>query len=111
MGYLTTITFRNDAYQTFMNNKRELFEKIIKALNGNQINNGYDYFSVGNEINPVIIQKPRHTDDTTLYMHAGNTITDISNLKEFTSRNEWAINQAITEMEYHLKRLKKIKNK
>lgn len=110
MGNLTTITFRNDAYSTFKKHPKELVKEILNALDGVQVARGDDYFSIGNEVNPVIVQKSRHADDTTLYLHAGNTMTDISGLKEVTSRNFWAIDQAISEMEYHLKRLKKLKH-
>lgn len=109
MGYLTTITFRNDSYSEFQNHPKKLVEEILKALSGIQITRGFDYFSIGSDANPVILQKPRHADDTTLYIHAGNTITDIGNLTEYTDRNKWAIDQSIIEMEYQLKRLKKLK--
>lgn len=110
MGYLTTITFRNDSYSEFENHPKKLVEEILKALNGIQINRGFDYFSIGSDANPVILQKPRHADDNTLYLHSGNTIVDINGITEKTDRNEWVINQAISEMEYQLKRLKKLKN-
>lgn len=69
-----------------------------------------NYFSIGREANPVVLQKPRHVDDTTLYLHYGNTVVDIGSLTEKTERNEWSINQAISEMEYQIKKLKKLKN-
>lgn len=110
MGYLTTITFRNDAYSTFKSHSKELIEEILRALNGSQVSAGYNYFSIGSEVNPVILQKPRHMDDIILYLHAGNTVTDINSLSESTERNDWAIDQAISEMEYQIIRLKKLKN-
>lgn len=111
MGYLTTITFRNDAYHEFSTNREDLIQEILDSLSGAQIARGYNYFSIGCEANPVVLQKPRHADDTTLYLHAGNTVIDISELNEYSDKNKWAINQAISEMEYHIKRLKKLKNK
>lgn len=110
MGYLTTITFRNDAYSEFKSHPKKLVEEILDALSGSQIAGGYNYFSIGREANPVILQKPRHADDITLYLHSGNTVTDINSLSEITERNEWAIDQAISEMEYQIIRLKKLKN-
>lgn len=111
MGYLTTITFRNDSYSEFERHPKKLVEEILKALNGTQIARGIDYFSIGCEVNPVILQKPRHADDTTLYIHAGNTVIDVESLTEATNKNEWAINKSISEMKYHIKRLNKLKNK
>ena len=104
MGYITTISIHNDAYGEIKNNKKEFVEGVLQAMDGVQVNRGYDYFSVGSFANPVTVQKPRHADDTTLYMHAGNTVIDV-----FNADSEWAVDAFITEMEYHLKRLKEIK--
>ena len=104
MGFLTTITFRNDDYKAIKDNPETVSKIISDAQNGVQIRNGRNYDPVGNCANPVIIQKPRHADDTTLYMHAGNTVVDV-----FEAKSDWAIDTFISEMEYHLKRLKKLK--
>jgi ribosome-associated translation inhibitor RaiA len=104
MGYLTTITISNDAYGDIEKHQKEFTEGVLQAMNGTQINRGRDYFSVGSFANPVTLQKPRHADDTTLYMHAGNTVIDV-----FEADSDWAIDSFIAEMEYHLKRLKEIK--
>lgn len=108
MGYLTTITFRNDSCLSFKENKNALVEEILKALNGVQISKGHNYFSLGNEVNPVIIQKPRHGDDKTLYLHAGNTVIDVNTITN--SNDKWFIDEAITQMEEQIKRLKNLKN-
>jgi len=75
----------------------------------NRLSDDFDWknrtFPVGSDANPVIIQKPRHADDTTLYMHAGNTVVDV-----FEAKSDWAIDTFISEMEYHIKRLKKLKS-
>ena len=102
MGYLTTVTFRNNDYEAIKNDM-ELNYKIANAMDGVQIENGYDFESSGNSANAMILQKPRHADDTTLYLHAGNTVVDVSN-----AHSEWAVDQFIHEMEYHLKRLKNL---
>lgn len=100
MGNLTTITFRNNDYHTIKNDKK-LNQKIADAMCGVQLDNGYDFESCGNSANAMILQEPRHADDNTLYLHAGNTVVDVYN-----AHSEWAVNQFIHEMEYHLKRLK-----
>lgn len=105
MGFLTTITIYNDAADQILKNKKELAEAIDKACSGIQLSKGRDYNCLGNHANAIILQKPRHASDNTLFMHAGNTVIDVYN-----AESEWAIDQFIHEMEYHLKRLKKIKN-
>jgi hypothetical protein len=101
MGYLTTITFYNDASHELKAHPKEVSELIYNAQLGIQKNRGRNYDPIGSHANPVIIQKPRHMDDTTLYLHAGNTVIDVSE-----ADSEWAINASIKEMEYRLKQLK-----
>ncbi len=100
MGYLTTITFYNDAAHDLRNHPEEVSKLIYDAQSGVQKNRGRDYDPIGSHANPVIIQRPRHADDTTLYLHAGNTVIDLAE-----ADSEWAINTAITEMEWQLKNL------
>lgn len=104
MGYLTTITFYNDAAHDLQAHPEQTMKLIDHAQSGVQKNRGRDYDPVGSFANPVIIQKPRHADDHTLYLHAGNTVVDV-----YEADSEWAIDAFINEMEYHLKRLKKLK--
>lgn len=110
MGYLTTLTFRNDSYSDIKKNKNRLHKIVLDAMNGIQIRQGRDYDNIGSSANGVIIQKPRHADDHTLYIHAGNTVIDV-----YEAESERVIETFIKEMEYHLKRLKEknknIKNK
>lgn len=103
MGYLTTITIYNDSADQLTKFPEELAKKLSDACSGVQLNRGRDYDSLGNSANILTLQKPRHADDHTLYMHAGNTVIDVNN-----ANTEWAINQFIIEMEYHLKRLKQL---
>ena len=102
MGYLTTITFYNDASDDLRMHPEEVSKGIYEAQLGAQRN----YFPVGSHANPVITQKPRHADDHTLYLHAGNTVIDV-----YDADSDWAIDTFIEEMEFHLKRLKKLKKK
>ena len=104
MGFLTTITFYNDAAHDLKEHPNVVSQGIYDAQAGVQLNRGYDYFPVGSHANPVILQKPRHADDHTLYLHAGNTVIDV-----YDADSEWGIDQFIHEMKYHLKRLKEIK--
>lgn len=90
MGYLTTVTIYNDCADQLKTNPNGLAEDLYNACLSVQRNRGKNYLSLGNCVNGVILQKPRHADDHTLYMHAGNTVIDVY------------------EMEYHLKRLKNL---
>lgn len=101
MGYLTTITFYNDAADDLKKHPKEVSELIYNAQLGIQKRNGRNYDPIGSHANPVIIQKTRHAYDTTIYLHAGNTVIDVSE-----ADSEWAVNSFISEMEYHLKKLK-----
>ena len=105
MGFLTTVTIYNDSADQLQKHPKDLAEKLDNACSGVQINRGYNYDGFGNASNILTLQRPRHADDHTLYMHAGNTVIDVYN-----ANSEWAINQFITEMEYHLKRLKKLRD-
>jgi hypothetical protein len=100
MGYLTTITFRNDAAHDLRQHPEEVSKLIYHAQSGVQKNRGRDYDPIGSHANPVIIQRPRHADDHALYLHAGNTVIDLAE-----ADSEWAINTAIAEMKSRLKDL------
>jgi hypothetical protein len=103
MGYLTTVTIYNDGANQLIKFPERLAEHLYHACQGRQIEEGYNYAGLGCHANLITLQKPRHADDKTLYLHAGNTLVDVSEVK-----NEWAIEASIKEMEYHLKRLKKL---
>jgi len=104
MGYLTTITIYNDSADQLTKNPKEFAIACENACHGLQLDHGRNFDCVGNATNVLTLQKPRHADDHTLYMHAGNTVIDVYNAK-----SEWAVDQFISEMEYHLKRLKELK--
>ena len=104
MGYLTTITFYNDAAHDLREHPNEVSKLIYDAQSGVQKNRGRDYDPIGSHANPVIIQRPRHADDHTLYLHAGNTVIDLAE-----ADSEWAINTALAEMKFRMKQLKEKK--
>ena len=104
MGYLTTVTFYNDGADELVKHPKELALILSKACMGVQINRGFNQEGLGYRANLITLQKPRHADDHTLYMHAGNTVIDIDDL--YKGKNKWAF---INQMEYHLKELKKLK--
>lgn len=105
MGFLTTVTFYNDGADMLQKHPEELAKILTDACHGVQINRGENFAGLGYHSNLITLQKPRHADNHTLYLHAGNTVVDIAEAEE----SEWALNQFISEMEYQLKRLKKLK--
>lgn len=96
MGYLTTFTIYNDNLDNIKREPEQFTNIIYKAACGVK----QDY----NGLN-VITQSPRHANDDALYLHSGNTVI---NVNEATSK--WAIDASIKNMEYQIKRLKKLRN-
>ena len=94
MGFLTTVTIYNDRASELIPNAKKIAEQLTSACYGEK-----------NINTNLILQKPRHADNHTLYMHADNTVIDV-----YDAKSDWALSQFISEMEYHLKRLKQIKN-
>lgn len=104
MGYLTTVTIYNDGASNLKKHPEELAEALDLATKSVQRNRGRNWDGIGNHANLLTIQKPRHADDHTLYLHAGNTVIDV-----YDADSDWAIDTFISEMKYHLKRLKELK--
>ena len=104
MGYLTTVSIYNDGAMELIKHPEELAKKLNYACSGVQINKGFNYDSLGSHGNLLTLQKPRHADDTTLYLHWGNTVIDVDNAK-----SERVINAFLAEMKYQTKRLKELK--
>lgn len=107
MGYLTTVTIYNDSADQLEKYPKQLAEALSEACMGTQRSLGRDYAGLGNAANILILQKPRHADDHTLYLHAGNSVYCVEDVEK---ESEWLLNQFISEMEYHVKRLKKIRD-
>lgn len=74
MGFLTTVTIRNDGLGQIEKHPDEFAKNLIDAI-------GMNYkgeISCGNHANVAIVQKSRHADDWAIYVHAGNTVTHVS---------------------------------
>lgn len=106
MGYLTTITFSNDAADIFEKCPEQTIQMIHDAQSGALTRNGNRSVPIGYHCNPVIIQRPRHADDSTLYFHSDNTVTEIS---EIDGSNERVLEAAIQQLAWRLKVLRQIK--
>lgn len=116
MGYLTTITFLNDASHCYKENPTRLAEIIDDAVSNHQCmrNGGHSYSeSIGNHCNPITVQRTRHADDRTMYIHMGNCVTEFNPssadtdkmLKHFPK----VFDKGIDFIEQQLKELKKMR--
>lgn len=78
MGFLTTITIKNDRLHEFEANPLEfaktIFEGIVEA---NRLHKQVSL--VGNYIE---IEPSRHADDETVYIHTGNTVFNLNSYND-----------------------------
>jgi hypothetical protein len=75
MGYLTTFTIYNDGVDLVKENAQEFSDKIYKAAVSY---GGTCDIAVGNFCNLVRVQKCRHADDHTTYIHMGNSVFEMN---------------------------------
>ena len=112
MGYLTTITFRNDAAHTFKDHKDELVDKIVEHCSSGRFRHK-EHFGLGGYCNPVVLQRPRHADDHTTYVHMGNTVVEMNayskDTKEMCEHHSDFFDRVLRFMEEEVKELKKLK--
>ncbi|MBI1968956.1 hypothetical protein HYS49_03520 [Candidatus Woesearchaeota archaeon] len=75
MGYLTTFTIFNDGLHLILEDSldfcRRLYEQASRVTETNSL--GHGYFAT-----LVKVQKPRHADDCTTYVHMGNTVCEMN---------------------------------
>lgn len=78
MGYLTTITIRNDALHDFRKDPANFAEAIFKGID--EANMNYTEVSVGfaGYCNYISVQPSRHADDETVYVHSGNDVFNLN---------------------------------
>lgn len=113
MGYLTTVTIYNDDASQIIKNPEEFAQKIYDATSGVYTRNGKSgYFGVGYHANLVTVQKPRHADDSTVYVHLGNTLTemnaDSTETKELAKNNPDFFEGALYELKRQIKELENL---
>ena len=108
MGYLTTLTIYNDGVHLIKKKSKELCEKIyLAALDGRKVN------TIGHidHVNLITVQKCRHADDHTIYVHMGNTLCEMNAYSketlEIMKRNPEYFKNMLSEMEWQVKELKK----
>jgi len=91
MGFLTTLTISNDSLDILKDDPKQVCDKIydaaisgkVKTLSHHYKGKKKSWFSrkrVGFSIhcNPIKVQKSRHADSWTIYVHAGNTVVEMN---------------------------------
>ena len=107
MGYLTTLTIYNDGIDSITDDAEALNEKIKNASHeGGEV--GHKGFC-----NLVQVQKSRHADEHTIYVHMGNCVTELNpytkETKKLIANNPAFSDRMIAFMEMELKALKKLR--
>ena len=82
MGSLTTITISNDALHSFEKKPKEFAETLFRSINESAGKNRSLSVAVCGFINYVKVHPPRHADNETVYIHAGNTTKEINAYSE-----------------------------
>lgn len=115
MGYITTISIYNDGAYQLKANPEQLAEVLTNACQG-VYNNSHRLkgsASLGNHANLFTVQKPRHADDKTIYVHAGNTVVEMSaysdRCKDILERVPDFFDQLLSTMEDRVKEMQQMK--
>lgn len=82
MGYLTTFTVYNDGVDLVKTHAQDFAEKVYDAAVGHDVCD----LRVGNFSNLVKVQKCRHADDHTTYVHMGNSLFEMNPYSEETRK-------------------------
>jgi hypothetical protein len=108
MGYLTTVTIYNDGLSLLKQYPTEFCGKLYEASGGMEATD----FGLGYFCNFANVQRTRHADDHTMYVHMGNCVTEVNacdpKFKELIERHPDFADALIGHVERELKALKKL---
>lgn len=76
MGYNTIALFANDAYEQFKENPEQTIKNLTDGMNNGK-NSLKGYYPVGNHANPMKVCRPKHSSDSSIYVHQGNTLCEM----------------------------------
>lgn len=106
MGIISTFSIYHDHLSDINDNKIEFAEAIYNACANPRTNYRSNVF-----FGTVIPQKARHSTDKTIYVHAGNTVVEMSiysdTTKEIMKQSPRFFAEMLKEMEMNVKLLKK----
>jgi hypothetical protein len=74
MGYLTTFTVYNDGCGEIPKHPEEFAQKIYEGCLDHEISDK----GLGSHANLIHVQRCRHADDHTIYVHMGNCVTEVN---------------------------------
>lgn len=83
MGNLTTLTIYNDGIDLIPKHAQEFADALLAV---SRTTPRPATIAVGNFCNLVRVQKPRHADDHTTYVHMGNTLCEMNAWSQETKR-------------------------
>jgi hypothetical protein len=83
MGNLTTLTIYNDGIDLIRTHAQEFADAVYAASNAVS---GPTTIGLGNFCNLIKVQPVRHADNMTTYVHAGNTVCEMSPYSSDTRR-------------------------
>jgi hypothetical protein len=75
MGYLTTLTIYNDGIHIIKDKAQDFADRVYDAAVTPSRATDIELGSFGNLIR---VQKPRHADDHTVYVHMGNAVCEMN---------------------------------
>lgn len=116
MGYITTISIYNDGADSIEKNAEDFAKKVADACLGVHTRDmRFNSIGCGSHANLITVQKPRHADDKTIYVHAGNTVIEMNpyskKTQDILERVPTFFDELLDEMESKVKALKEMKAK
>ena len=108
MGYLTTVTVYNDGLDLLKKYPEEFCDKLYNA----SVNHEQKDFGLGGFCNFANVQRTRHADDHTTYVHMGNCVTEVNpwsiEFKELLQRHPDFAKALVSFLDADVKKLKKM---
>jgi len=106
MGCLTTLTIYNDNFGEIEKDPKKFVEEIQKAICHQKVTT----IGLGSVAIVAKVQKTRHSDNNTIYVHAGNTMCEMNTYSSETENlmlnNPLFFEEMLNEMEHHTRKLR-----
>lgn len=107
MGFLTTVLIRNNALHEIVTHPTEFCDGIEQAIQAGEART----VSLGDYCNPVEVKATRHADAPSIYVHMGNTLSEMSQYSKETQRlmreRPDFFKEMLEYLEYEVRELKK----
>jgi hypothetical protein len=108
LGYLTTVTVYNDGLDLLVKHPVDFCEKLYLAATRQECKD----FGIGYFANFANVQRSRHADDHTTYVHMGNTVTEVNpyspDFKQLVAKNPEFAEKLVRFMSDEVKELKRL---